>query len=144
MGLYESVTNPFFSFTCVETNMDLYFAGRLCCYDLWREIEIIIKISDLLGLTIDELLRSDEELTKQVIKESKQLAYPRLKFMFDVLFLVGFVLLVTKIGLLVWNKFTQLDVTLPGGIFLWNAGPLILMVVAGIGSGMLKEKYKQD
>ena len=35
-------------------------------------IEIIIKISDLFELTIDELLRSDEELTKKVIKESKQ------------------------------------------------------------------------
>src|SRR5690606_30065055 len=42
----------------------------------YPSIEIIIKVSDLFGVTIDELLRSDEELTKQVIKDSKQLAYP--------------------------------------------------------------------
>jgi len=110
----------------------------------YPSIEIIIKISDLLGLTIDELLRSDEELTKQVIKESKQLAYPKLKFIFDVLFLAGVVLLAIKLGVLFLNKVTALDVTLLGGKFLWNFGPLLLMVVAGTVSGMLKEKYKQD
>nr|WP_275422816.1 helix-turn-helix transcriptional regulator [Paenibacillus mucilaginosus] len=110
----------------------------------YPSIEIIIKISDLFGLTIDELLRSDEELTKQVIKESKQLAYPKSKFIFDVLFLAGVVLLVIKIGVLLLNRFTSLDVTLLGGRFFWNVGPLILMVFAGIGSGILKEKYKQD
>jgi transcriptional regulator with XRE-family HTH domain len=110
----------------------------------YPNIEIIIKISDLFGLTIDELLRSDDELTKQVIKESKQLAHPKLKFTFDVLFLVGVVLLMIKIGVLILNKIASLDIALLGGNFLWNFGPLILMIVAGTGSSMLKEQYKQD
>jgi transcriptional regulator with XRE-family HTH domain len=110
----------------------------------YPSIEIIIKISDLFGLTIDELLRSDEELTKKVIKESKQLAYPKLKFLFDVLFLIGLALLVIKLGVLLLNNVAALDITLYGGKFLWNFGSLILMVGAGIGSNMLKEKYKQD
>lgn len=110
----------------------------------YPSIEIIISISDLFGLTIDELLRSDKELTKQVIKESKQLAHPKLKFIFDVLFLVGVVLMVIKIGVLILNKFASLDITLLGGKFLWNFGPLILMIAAGISSNILKEQYKQD
>ncbi|SEL95998.1 DNA-binding transcriptional regulator, XRE-family HTH domain [Paenibacillus sp. cl141a] len=110
----------------------------------YPSIEIIIRISDLFGLTIDELLRSDEELTKQVIKEGKQLAHPRLKFIFDVLFLVGVVLLMVKLGVLILNKIASLDITLLGGKLLWNLGPLILMIIAGIGSSMLKEQYKQD
>ena len=45
----------------------------------YPSIEIIIHLSDLFGITIDELLRSDEELTQKVIEDSKQLAYPKWK-----------------------------------------------------------------
>lgn len=110
----------------------------------YPSLEIIINLSDLFGLTIDELLRSDEELTKKVIRDSKQLAYPKLKYTFDVLFFAGFVLLLTKLGVLVLNKFTPMDIPLFGGKLFWNIGPLLLMVGAGIGSSILKEKYKKD
>lgn len=110
----------------------------------YPSIEMIIKISDLFGLTIDELLRSDDELTKKVIKESKQLAHPTLKAMFDVLFLIGVVLLIVKLVVLALNKLASLDINLIGGSFFWNFAPLLLMVVAGIGSGVLKERYKED
>ncbi|MBB6671879.1 helix-turn-helix domain-containing protein [Cohnella nanjingensis] len=110
----------------------------------YPSIEILIKVSDLFGLTIDELLRSDEELTKNVIKESKQLAHPRIKFLFDVLFLAGLLLLAIKLGILGLNKVAGFDITLYGGKFFWNFGSLILMVIGGIGSNILKEMYKQD
>lgn len=110
----------------------------------YPSIEVIIRISDLFGLTLDELLRSDEELTKKVIKDSKKLAYPRLKGIFDVIFLIGVILLVIKLGVLLLNKVTPLELTLVGGRFLWNLGPLVLMVSGGIGSGILKEIYKKE
>ncbi|MCD9022617.1 helix-turn-helix domain-containing protein [Cohnella silvisoli] len=110
----------------------------------YPSIEVIINVSDLFGVTIDELLRSDEELTKKVIRDGKKLAYPGLKLIFDVLFLAGVVLLAIKLGVLLLNKLTPLDITLFGGKFLWNFGSLFLMVGAGIGSGILKEKYKKD
>lgn len=110
----------------------------------YPSIEIIIKVSDLFGITIDELLRSDEELTKKVIKDSKQLAHPQLKFMFDVLFIVGFAFLAIKLAVLILNKLTALDFTLYGGKFLWNFGPFILMICAGIGSSIVKDKYKTE
>ena len=45
----------------------------------YPSIEVIIDLSDLFGITIDELLRSDEELKEKVIQDSKQLAYPKWK-----------------------------------------------------------------
>jgi len=110
----------------------------------YPSIDIIIKISDLFGITIDELLRSDEELKKKVIKDSRQLAYPKLKSLFDVLFLVGIALLIIKIGIVILNKFTPLDFTLYGGSFVWNFGSLILLIGAGIGSNIVKDKYKDN
>ncbi len=110
----------------------------------YPSIEIIIKISDLFGVTIDELLRSDEELTKKVIQESKRLAHPKLKFTFDVLFLAGAAMLAFKLAVLLLNKLASLDIALLGGSFIWNFGPLVLMIGAGIGSDALKKKYKQD
>jgi transcriptional regulator with XRE-family HTH domain len=110
----------------------------------YPSIEILINISDLFGLTIDELLRSDDELKKKVIRDSKQLAYPRLKAAFDVIFFIGVLLLIIKLGTLILNKLTDSDFTLYGGAFLWNFGSLILMVGAGIGSGIVKEIYKED
>ncbi|MCP3027628.1 helix-turn-helix domain-containing protein [Halobacillus sp. A5] len=107
-------------------------------------IEIIIHLSDLFEITIDELLRSDEELKEKVIKDSKQLAHPKLKFLFDGLFLIGVAFLVFKIGIILLNKFTAFELTLIGGSFIWNFGPLLLMVGGGIGSGVVKEKYKED
>jgi len=109
----------------------------------YPSIEIIIKVSDLFNVTIDELLRSDEELTKKVIEDGKQLEYPNLKFTFDVLFLIGIVLLIVKIISVILNKFTALDFTLYGGSFLWNFGSLVLMVGAGIGSSILKDRIKE-
>lgn len=110
----------------------------------YPSIEIIIKVSDLFGVTIDELLRSDEELTEKVIKDSKQLAHPKLKSMFELLFLIGVVFLLTKIGIFLLNKFTAFDVPLIGDAFIWNFGPLILMIGGGIGTDILKEKYIED
>ncbi|MBH0166899.1 helix-turn-helix transcriptional regulator [Fictibacillus sp. 7GRE50] len=110
----------------------------------YPSIEVIIKLSDLFEVTIDELLRTDEELKEKVIKDSKQLAHPKLKFLFDVVFLLGVTLLIIKLGFLGINKFTNVDFSLPGGKFLWNFGPLLFMVGGGIGSGIVKEKYKVE
>ncbi|MNO34371.1 HTH-type transcriptional regulator ImmR [compost metagenome] len=110
----------------------------------YPSIEIIIKISDLFGVTIDELLRSDEQLTKKVINESRKLAHPKLKFLFDVFVIAGLALLGIKLLVLFLNKVTVLDITLNGGPFFWNFGSLIFMVGGGIGSSILKEKYKQE
>jgi len=106
-------------------------------------IEVIIELSDLFGITIDELLRSDEELKEKVIQESKQLAYPKWKALFDSMFLLGVFLLVSKIIIIALNHFFDTNILILGGlpnVFI-NFSPLILMLIGGIGSDQLKDKY---
>ena len=77
-------------------------------------------------------------------KDSRQPAYPKLKVFFDMLFLLGVILLVVKLGVLAWSKLSGADMTLPGGSLLWNFGPLALMIGAGIGSSAVKDKDRED
>ena len=110
----------------------------------YPNIEVIIDLSDLFGITIDELLRSDEELKNKVIQDSKQLEYPKWKVLFDSVFLLGLFLLVIKVIIIATNHFFNTDLLLLDGFpkFLTNFLPLILMVIGGVGSDQLKDKYR--
>ena len=109
----------------------------------YPSIEVIIDLSDLFGITIDELLRSDEELKEKVIQDSKQLAYPKWKVLFDSVFLLGVFLLVSKIIIIALNYFFGTNILILEGLpkVVTNFLPLILMVIGGIGSDKLKNKY---
>ncbi|GKV68638.1 hypothetical protein NCCP2716_11360 [Sporosarcina sp. NCCP-2716] len=48
----------------------------------YPSIEVIIELSNLFDITIDELLRSDEDLTEKIIQDSKQLKFVDLKAYF--------------------------------------------------------------
>ncbi|CAM4250337.1 MULTISPECIES: helix-turn-helix domain-containing protein [Bacillus cereus group] len=109
----------------------------------YPSIEIIIHLSDLFGITIDELLRSDEELTQKVIEDSKKLAYPKWKVFFDSLFMLGVFLFLTKIVVWMLNKFAGVSITLVADApYVMNFLPLILMVIGGMGSDKLKKIYR--
>ncbi|HDR7654958.1 MULTISPECIES: helix-turn-helix domain-containing protein [Bacillus] len=109
----------------------------------YPSIEIIIHLSDLFGITIDELLRSDEELTQKVIEDSKQLAHPKWKVFFDSLFMMGVFLFITKIVVWMLNKFAGASITLVADAsYVMNFLPLILMVIGGTASDKLKKIYR--
>ncbi|MFP3411476.1 helix-turn-helix transcriptional regulator [Bacillus sp. SIMBA_074] len=109
----------------------------------YPSIEIIIHLSDLFGITIDELLRSDEELTQKVIEDSKQLAYPKWKVFFDSLFMLGVFLFVTKIGIWMLNKFAGTSITIVADApYVMNFLPLLLMIIGGTVSDKLKKIYR--
>lgn len=108
----------------------------------YPSIEMIIHLSDLFGVTIDELLRSDKELKDKVIKDSKQLAHPKWKVFFESIFSIGVLLLVAKLIILLLNHFGGKAISLEGiptGIVSFI--PLVLMLVGGIGADQLKNKY---
>lgn len=110
----------------------------------YPSIEVIIDLSDLLGITIDELLRSDEELKEKVIQDSKQLAHPRWKSFFDSLFLLGAFLLLVKLIILGLNYFAGTDFfAMDGKAFKITANllPIVMMIIGGIGSDSLKDKH---
>ncbi|MCK1993231.1 helix-turn-helix transcriptional regulator [Peribacillus muralis] len=108
----------------------------------YPSIEVIIQLSDLFHITIDELLRSDEELKEKIIRDSKQLAFPKRKVFFDSVFLLGSFLLVSKLIILGLNKFAGTDITILEGMpAVSNFLPLALMLIGGISSDYLKDKY---
>ncbi|GLO67542.1 transcriptional regulator [Oceanobacillus kimchii] len=110
----------------------------------YPSIEVIINLSDLFGITIDELLRSDEELKEKVIRDSKQLAHPKWKTFFDSLFLLGAFLLLVKLIILGLNYFIGTEFLVTDGKLvkiLANFLPLAMMIIGGIGSDSLKDKY---
>ncbi|TQR50156.1 helix-turn-helix domain-containing protein [Bacillus cereus] len=109
----------------------------------YPSIEIIIHLSDLFGITIDELLRSDEELTQKIIEDSKQLAYPKWKVFFDNLFMIGVFLFIAKIVVWMLNKFAGASITIVADApYVMNLLPLVFMIIGGIGSDKLKKIYK--
>lgn len=109
----------------------------------YPSIEVIIDLSDVFGTTIDELLRSDDELKEKVIRDSKQLAYPKWKVFFDSVFLLGVFLLITKLIIIGLNHFAGTDIIISEGLpkLASNFLPLVLMVIGGVGSDQLKNKY---
>lgn len=104
---------------------------------------MIIDLSDLFGITVDELLRSDKELKEKVIRDSKQLAHPKWKAFFDSVFLLGAFLLVIKLIILGLHYFVSTSIMIPEGVpkVISNFLPLALMIIGGIGSDQLKDKY---
>ena len=109
----------------------------------YPNIEVIIDLSDLFGITIDELLRSDEVLKQKVIQDSKQLAHPKWKVLFDSMFLLGSLLLVSKLIIFALNHFMNTNILILESLpsFATNFLPLVLMLAGGIGSDGLKDKY---
>ncbi|MFD1427863.1 transcriptional regulator with XRE-family HTH domain [Kroppenstedtia sanguinis] len=109
----------------------------------YPSIEVIIHLSDLFGITIDELLRADKKLEEKVIQDSKQLAYPKWKAFFDGIFLLGVFLLGIKLIILGLHHFVSTSIVIPEGIpkVLSNFLPLALMILGGVGSDQLKDKY---
>lgn len=110
----------------------------------YPSIEVLISISDLFEITLDELLRTDEELKEKVIRDSKQLAYPRLKEFFDVVFIVGLLIIVMKLGILFCNKVLGMDITILQDNKIFMFLPLALIIIGGVGADILKTKYKDD
>ena len=109
----------------------------------YPSIEVIIDLSDLFGITIDEMLRSDEELKEKVIRDSRILMFPKWKAFFDSVFLLGVILLVVKLLTIGLNYFVGTNIIIPEGLpkVLSNFLPLALIIIGGASSDQLKNKY---
>lgn len=81
-------------------------------------------------------------MKEKIIRESKQLAFPNWKMFFDILLLIGAFLLVSKLIIFGLNKFAGTDITILKSMpVLASFLPFALMVIGGIGSDYLKDKY---
>ncbi len=106
-------------------------------------IELIIQLSDLFGITIDDFLRSDERLENKIIDDSKNLAYPNLKKLFEALLILGGFFIMIKWFVLGVNTYMDTDIYIHGvPSNVSNYLPLGMATVGWIGGSILSKKYK--
>ncbi|MCE4958071.1 helix-turn-helix transcriptional regulator [Macrococcoides caseolyticum] len=74
----------------------------------YPSIEILIDISDLFKITIDELLRSDENLKSKVIADSKKSYKPNLKN--ELLTVLGIILAIIFVSYLKNNQLNWISI----------------------------------
>lgn len=108
----------------------------------YPSIEMLIKLSEIFDITLDELIKEDRSLKEKLIKDSKKLAYPRWKLLFDLLLMIGFIIIAAKIFILIGNKLFDLNMVFLQDSFLFQIGPFFMTLIGAIGSEFLAKKYK--
>lgn len=74
----------------------------------YPSIEVLISLSDLFGITVDELLRSDENLEEKVVQDSKQNHHWSSSILFWMGFLIGiFIVSIIKNDGLYWASMME-------------------------------------
>jgi len=108
----------------------------------YPSIELLIKISDIFDITLDELVKGDNSLKEKIIKDSQVLAYPRWKLFFDILLIIGLFIVLGKLCILIGNKLFDLNIVFFRNSLLFNIVPFFMSIIGAIGSETLAKKYK--
>ncbi|EOR25176.1 helix-turn-helix domain-containing protein [Niallia sp. RD1] len=108
----------------------------------YPSIELLIKISDIFDITLDELVKGDNSLKEKIIKDSQVLAYPRWKLFFDILLIIGLFIVLGKLCILIGNKLFDLNIVFFKNSLLFNIVPFFMSIIGAIGSETLAKKYK--
>lgn len=108
----------------------------------YPNIETLLKISDIFNITVDELLKGDDYLKDKIIQDSKNLKHHKWKTFFDVLIVIGLILIVAKIAIFIITKISGNEIDFLSGSIIYSFGPLCLMIIGAIGTDILSKKYK--
>lgn len=110
----------------------------------YPSIGVLLRLSELFDVPVDDLLKGDEYLRDKIIRDSENLKYPRLKSFFEWVFMTGLVVLLIKIivGALAYFDVVDWQGTILRG---WLAGiiPIALMLIGGATAeelGKIKQK----
>lgn len=112
--------------------------------EAYPSIGMLLQLSDLFGVTVDELLRDDERLKKEIVKGSEKVKYPRWVSFFEWVFLTGAALLLTKatIGVLTYFEVVGLEADFLRG-WIPSLIPAVLMLIGAIASEELKKNVRR-
>ncbi|EON70137.1 helix-turn-helix domain-containing protein [Lysinibacillus sphaericus] len=108
----------------------------------YPSIELLIKLSDIFDITLDELVKEDNSLKEKLIKDSQKLVYPRWNLFFDILLIIGFLIILAKIFIVIGNKLFDLNIVFLQDSLLFQIGPFFMTIIGAIGSESLAKKYK--
>lgn len=112
--------------------------------EAYPSIGMLLQLSDLFGVTVDELLRDDERLKKEIVKGSEKVKHPRWVSFFEWVFLTGAALLLTKatIGVLTYFEVVGLEADFLRG-WIPSLIPAVLMLIGAIASEELKKNVRR-
>lgn len=108
----------------------------------YPSLDMLIKLSDLFDITLDELVKEDHSLKEQLIKDSQKLVYPRWKLFFDILLIIGFLFILAKIFIVIGNKLFDLNIVFLKDSLFFQIAPFFMTIIGAIGSESLAKKYK--
>jgi transcriptional regulator with XRE-family HTH domain len=108
----------------------------------YPSIELLIKLSDIFDITLDELVKEDHSLKEKLIKDSQKLVYPRWKLFFDILLIIGFLFILAKIFIVIGNKLFDLNIVFLKDSLFFQITPFFMTIIGAIGSESLAKKYK--
>lgn len=108
----------------------------------YPSLDMLIKLSDLFDITLDALVKEDHSLKEKLIKDSQKLVYPRWKLFFDILLIIGFLIILAKIFIVMGNKLFDLNIVFLQDSLLFQIGPFFMTIIGAIGSESLAKKYK--
>ena len=108
----------------------------------YPSIELLIKLSDIFDITLDELVKEDNFLKEKLIKDSQKLAHPRWKLFFDILLIIGFLIILAKIFIVIGNKLFDLNIVFLQDSLLFQIGPFFMTIIGAIGSESLAKKFR--
>ncbi|MCR6795771.1 helix-turn-helix domain-containing protein [Bacillus paranthracis] len=108
----------------------------------YPNIETLMRLGDIFNITIDELLKGDDSLKEKIIEDGKQLAYPKTKIFFEILLVLGVLIVITEFIIGMGNKFFGLHILFIKGSIVYLIIPVVLFIAGSVGSKTLAEKYK--
>lgn len=111
--------------------------------EAYPSIGMLIKLSDFFDISIDKLLKGDDHLRREIVKDGEKITHPKLKLFFDWLFLTGAAFLLVRIALVVLTKagIVEWEISFLQG-WLPSVATLALMLIGGVGSDELKKNVK--
>lgn len=112
--------------------------------EAYPSIGMLLQLSDLFGITVDELLRGDERFKKEIVKGSERVRHPRWVSFFEWVFLTGAALLLMKatVGILAYFEIVGLEADFLRG-WIPSLIPAALMLIGAIASEELKKNVRR-
>jgi transcriptional regulator with XRE-family HTH domain len=108
--------------------------------EAYPSIGMLLKLSDFFKISVDELLRGDDHLKNEIVKDGEKLKYPKLVLFTEWIFLTGAALLFIRLTLALLNHFAiiNFEITLLQG---W--APSLITLACMLGGGLLSDWLKE-
>lgn len=104
-------------------------------------VDTLLKLSDIFKISLDELLKGDDDLTEEIVQKGRQLKYPLLKDLNDAIGLLGIIILIGKVSILLLNKIPVINIALFSSS-VYDAIAVLLLLLSWLGHETIGKNYK--